>query len=487
MEKGPFLRLRIGWDSKGAMNLKLSRLLHAAGLNCTEEREITAIACHSDDVVPGALFVALEGARSDGRRFVSDAVKRGAAAVLCSGGVETSVPVLETEQPRRALGLIAAEFYGRPAENMTLIAVTGTKGKTTTAHMLREILAVAGHRTGMIGTLGAFVGREQIAPAVNTTPEAVTLHRLLRQMADVGCTHVVMEVSSQAMKLRRLEGARFDVGIFLNLSPDHIGPGEHENFEEYRDCKAALFGQCRRVVGNAADPAWQFMATHIPVGIPVHTFGEEPIRAGEGLTTVLELPGRMPYVIPLPGGFNGQNGAAAVTAAELLGISNQDIRQGLAKTEVPGRCMVYPAKAPYSVVIDYAHNGASFDALFRALRQQNPKRIIAVFGAGGDRPPMRRTEMARAAAEGADFAVITEDNPRSESAETICAQISAAMPDLPHVIVTNRKEAIFRALDMAQAGDVVALLGKGHEEYIETSGVRRYFSEREVLDAYFGR
>lgn len=193
----------------------------------------------------------------------------------------------------------------------------------------------------------------------------------------------------------------------------------------------------------------------------------------------------MPYVIPLPGGFNGQNGAAAVTAAELLGISDGAIRQGLTNTAVPGRCMVYPVKAPYGVVIDYAHNGASFAALFRALRQQDPKRIIAVFGAGGDRPPMRRTEMARAAAEGADFAVITADNPRSEPVEAICAQISAAMPDLPHVIVPDRKEAIFRALDMAGAGDVVALLGKGHEEYIETDGVRRHFSEREILDEYF--
>ena len=487
MEKGPFLRLRIGWDSKGAMNLKLSRLLHAAGLNCTEEREITAITCHSDDAVPGALFVALEGARSDGRRFVSDALKRGAAAVLCSSGVETSVPVVKAEDPRRALGLIAAEFYGHPAEGTTMIAVTGTKGKTTTAHMLRDILAAAGYRTGMIGTLGAFVGREQIAPAANTTPEPVTLHRLLGQMANMGCTHVVMEVSSQAMKLHRVEGIRFDVGVFLNLSPDHIGPGEHGDFEEYRECKAALFGQCKRVAGNAADPAWKYMKAHIPVGIPVHTFGEESIRTGEGLTTVLQFPGRKPYVIPLPGGFNGQNGAAAVTAAELLGIPDGAIRQGLASTAVPGRCMVYPGEAPYSVVIDYAHNGASFSALFHALRQQNPKRIIAVFGAGGDRPPLRRTEMARAAAEGADFAVITEDNPRSESVETICAQISAAMPNLPHVIVTDRREAIFRALDMAQAGDVVALLGKGHEEYIETNGVRRHFSEREILDEYFKR
>ena len=465
--------------------MKLSQLLHAVGLECTQDTEIAGITCDSRNVGKGSLFAALEGARADGRAYIPAAVERGAAAVLCRGSVDAEVPVISVENPRKVLGRMAAEFYGRPAERMTMIAVTGTKGKTTTTHILREILLSAGCKPGLIGTLGAFSGRTKIADAANTTPEPVMLHQILRQMAEEGCTHVVMEASSQAMKLWRLEGVTFDVGVFLNLSPDHIGPGEHESFWEYRLCKERLFQQCRRVVGNGADPAWPFMAAHIPEGTPIHTFGKVACRPGPGLTTMLELPERKPYEISLPGAFNGQNAMAALVTAELLGIPDSAIRKGLAGTRVPGRCMVYPAEAPYGVVIDYAHNGASFRALFSALRGQKANRIIAVFGAGGDRPPMRRQELARAAAEGADYAVVTEDNPRSEPVEDICFQIALELGGLPHVVIPDRREAIRYALDMARPGDVVALLGKGHEDYIETNGVRRHFSEWEVLEKYF--
>ena len=461
--------------------MKLSRLAAAAGLACTEDAEISSVTCHSGNVVPGALFAALEGVNADGRAFVPEAVERGAAAVLCRGGVEAPVPVLRVPEPRKALGQMAAEFYGRPGDAMTLAAITGTKGKTTTAHMLRDILSAAGHRVGMMGTLGAFVGREQIAPAANTTPEPVTLHRLLREMRERGCSHVVMEVSSQAVKLHRTAGLTFDLGVFLNLSPDHVGPGEHGSFEEYRRCKAKLFSQCSAVLGNETDPAWPFMRDFVPRGGPVHTFGGERIEPGPGLTTVVEGG----FSVPMPGRFNGENAAAAIAAARIFGTEDGAVREGLARTAVPGRCAVFPTGAPFDVVIDYAHNGASFAALFSALRAQKPRRIIAVFGAGGDRPPMRRREMARAAAEGADFAVITEDNPRSEPVEAICGEIAAAMPDLPHVVIPNRRAAIVCALDLAEPGDVVALLGKGHEEYVEANGVRRHFSEREVLEEYF--
>ena len=353
--------------------MELSRLLQAAGLDCPQEAEITAITCDSRCVEKGALFAALEGARTDGRMYIPAAVERGAAAILCRGEAAAEMPVISAENPRKVLGPMAAEFYGRPAERMTMVAVTGTKGKTTTTHMLREILMANGHKTGMIGTLGAFSGREMIADAQNTTPEPIALHRILRQMAEDGCTHVVMEASSQAMKLWRLEGLTFDVGVFLNLSPDHIGPGEHESFWEYRHCKAQLFGQCRQVVGNGADPAWPFLAAHIPDGVPVYIFGEEVCHPGVGLTTVLELPGREAYQISLPGTFNGQNAMAALVTAELLGMPDSAIRYGLANTRVPGRCMVYPAEAPFGVVIDYAHNGASFRALFSALQEQKPR------------------------------------------------------------------------------------------------------------------
>lgn len=465
--------------------MKLSQLMRAAGLDGAQEAEITALTCRADQVEPGTLFAALEGARADGRRFIPQAVERGAAAILCRGDCAAPVPVLTVEEPRTVLGRMAAKFYGDPARSMTMIAVTGTKGKTTTACMLREILLAAGHRTGMIGTLGAFSGRERIADTENTTPEPITLHRLLRHMADAGCTHVVLEVSSQAMKLHRLEGICFETGIFLNLSPDHIGPGEHESFEAYRQCKAELFCQCRQVVANGVDPSWPALAANIPAGTPVCTFGEACCHPGPGMTTVLELPDRAPYQIPLPGRYNGQNALAALRSAELLAVPEEAIRRGLAATRVPGRCMVYPTGRDYAVVIDYAHNGASFCALFSTLREQGAGRILAVFGAGGDRPPMRRRELALAAEAGADYAVLTEDNPRSESAEDICAQIAGELRTLPHEIRTDRREAIRHALDLARPGDVVALLGKGHETYIEACGVRRPFSEWAVLEEYF--
>ena len=478
--------------------MKLSRLLSVLGADCPQDAEITALACDSREVVPGALFAALPGHRADGRAYIADALNRGAAAVVCAPPLPQNVPgiCIPADDPRAALALLAAEFYGRPAGGLSLIAVTGTKGKTTTAHMVRDILSAAGYVTGMTGTLGTYIGREKLSDSPNTTPEPIALHRALRQMADAGCTHVVMEASSQAMKLKRLYGLEFAAGLFLNLSPDHIGPGEHGDFEEYRACKAALFRQCRRAVGNMDDPAWPHMAAQRPPSAPVSSFGLDgraDVRAlaiepdpERPLAVRLTTAGAPRYHIPLPGRFNGYDALAAVALARALGLNDGAVRAGLAHVRVPGRAQRLPVPAPFEVVVDYAHNGASFDAVLSALREHHPRRIIAVFGAGGDRPKMRRTDMARSAARWADFAVLTEDNPRSERAEDVCADISAALGDFPHEIVPDRRAAIFRALDLARPGDVVALLGKGHEDYIEEKGMRRPFSEAETVRAYFG-
>ncbi len=476
--------------------MKLSRLLSVLRLPCPADVEITALACDSREVGPGALFVALPGAKEDGHAHIDDAVRRGAAAVLCAPPLPEGVPAVAVDDPRAALGPLAAQFYGWPARQMTLLAVTGTKGKTTTAHMLRAILTQAGHTCGMIGTLGAFLGDTLIAPAVNTTPEPIALHRTLRRMADGGCTHVVMEVSSQAMKLRRVEGVDFAAGLFLNLSPDHIGAYEHASFDEYRACKAALFRQCRVAVGNLADPAWPAMRSQLRPGAPVLTFGTcsgADVRGVSvtpvGLASLLTVAGSWsPYAVSMPGDFNAANALAAIALCRAVGVDDAAVRRGLAHVSVPGRTQIFPAPAPYTVLIDYAHNGQSFRALLSALRPHVTGRIIALFGAGGDRPPIRRADMARAAAEFADAAVLTEDNPRSEDPAAICARIAAEIGDaIPHITVPDRREAIFAALDMARPGDLVALLGKGHEDYIETNGVRRHFSEWEVLEEYFGR
>lgn len=229
--------------------MKLSQLLSAVGADCPQDADISAVTCDAREAGPGALFAALPGARADGRDFIPQALERGAAAVLCAPPLPEGVNGAAVAHPRAAFARICAEFYRHPARQLTLIAVTGTKGKTTTAHMLREIFSAAGYKTGMIGTLGAYIGRALVEDSPNTTPEPAALHRALRSMADAGCSHVVMEVSSQAMKLKRVEGITFDAALFLNLSPDHIGGAEHADFSEYRDCKAALFRQCRLAVG----------------------------------------------------------------------------------------------------------------------------------------------------------------------------------------------------------------------------------------------
>ncbi len=475
--------------------MKLSRLLSVLGADCPREADITALTCRSQEVVPGALFAALPGARADGRAFIPDALERGASAVLCAPPLPPDVNGLAVDDPRAALALLAAEFYGHPARSLTLIAITGTKGKTTTAHMLREIFSAAGYKTGMIGTLGTYVGRTLLEESLNTTPEPVALHRTLRQMADAGCSHVVMEVSSQAMKLRRVYGLVFDAGLFLNLTPDHIGGAEHADFAEYRACKAALFRQCRLAVGNADDPAWPAMAAQTPPGAAIVTFGtgDAQVRAlavepdpARPFSTRLTVEGAPPYHVPMPGAFNAADALAAVALGRALGLDDGAIRAGLAHTAVPGRALRVPVPAPFSVFIDYAHNGDSLRSLLAALGEYRPRRIILVFGAGGDRPKIRRTDMGRAAAQGADYAILTEDNPRSERTEDICADIAAAIGGaIPTETIPDRAAAIVRALELAQPGDVVALAGKGHEGYIEENGVRRPFSERGVVEGYF--
>ena len=480
--------------------MKLSLLLAAAGANCPREADISALTCDAREVIPGALFAALPGARADGRDFIPQALAQGAAAVICAPPLPEGVNGAAFEDPRAAFARMAAEFYGRPARNLTLIAITGTKGKTTTAHMLREIFSAAGYKTGMIGTLGSYIGRTPLADVSlvtpNTTPEPAALHRTLRQMVDAGCSHVVMEVSSQAMKLRRVEGIVFDAALFLNLTPDHIGGAEHADFNEYRACKAALFRQCRLALGNADDPSWPVMAQQPPASAPVLTFGfgwgadTRGLAAGPDpdrpFAVRLETGGAAPYHIPLPGRFNAQNALAAVALGRALGLDDGAIRAGLAHLSVPGRAQRYPAPAPFSVFIDYAHNGDSLRSLLSALRECHPQRILLVFGAGGDRPKLRRTDMGRAAAQEADYAILTEDNPRSERTEDICADIERAIAGaIPTETIPDRAAAIVRALDLAEPGDAVVLAGKGHEGYIEENGVRRSFSEWAVLDEYF--
>ena len=478
--------------------MKLSQLLAAIGHTCEDEVDISTLTCDSRTVTPGALFVAIPGTHTDGVQYIDQAVAQGAAAVVSPVSRPCPVPLFVVEDPRTALAHLAAAFYDYPAKGLTLMGITGTKGKTTTAHMVRDILLAAGHPTGMIGTMGAYVGKAKWADCPNTTPEPLLLHRLLRDMADQGCTHVVMEVSSQAMKHHRLAGLTFAGGVFLNLSPDHIGPGEHADYAEYAACKAAFFSQCAMASGNGEDMAWPQMAAQLPPNAPTATFGFSPgcdVQAAgvapeetpEALCTRFTLAGEEePYSIPLPGRHHVQDALAAVALCRQLGLPEGAIRRGLEGAKVPGRAQVFLNDRGVRAVVDYAHNAASFRAILSCLHCYPHGKIFVVFGAGGNRPPMRRLDMAQVAAELADYAVVTTDNPRWEPVEEICRQITQALGrQIPWEVIYDRKAAIFRALDLAQPGDMVALLGKGHETYIETCGVREPFSEWEVLEEYF--
>ena len=483
--------------------MKLSELLTKVEytlLSGSLEREITGLCCDSRKAVEGGLFVALPGARADGHDFIPMVAEKGVSAVVVERPVEVpdGVTVLQVPNARAALAHISAAWFGSPADRLTIIGITGTKGKTTTAYILRSILTAAGYKTGMIGTVGTFIGDEMICDARNTTPESIELHERFARMEQAGVTHVVMEVSSQAMKLHRVAGIRFHVALFLNLSPDHIGEAEHADFDEYRSCKAALFAQCRRAVGNKDDVNWPVIRARTPNGCPTTTFGfgpgatvrgsdVRPFRGGGLLGSQFYIEGvHEPYRLSMPGMFNAADALAAIAVSQALGIPSKAVRTGLETTSVRGRTEVYPHKGDYTVLIDYAHNDVSFESVLTTLNAYDHNRIIVVFGAGGDRPKMRRTDMAREAAKYADFAVITMDNPRTERVEDICADITAGLGGkIPSVEIFDRREAIRYALDMAQPGDIIALLGKGHEEYIEINGVRSHFSELEVLDEYF--
>lgn len=465
---------------------------------------VTSVCCDSRCAAAGALFVCLPGQHTDGSAYAAQAVVAGAAAVLGGRGftgdnLPERCAVLQADDPRRMMATLSARLYGAPAKAMTMVGVTGTKGKTTTAHLLASVLQADGRRVGLIGTNGVcWPGHRH--DLNHTTPESCDLQALLRRMADDGCDTCVMEVSSLGMKFARAAEIEFAVGVFTNLSPDHIGPGEHADFAEYLGWKRALFAHCRTGVFNSDDP-W---VGKILQGVPCRavTYGiDRPadVRAGADYT-LTRTDGRLgaaftvdgaPYTVGMPGAFSVYNALAALTAARELGVGDAAIRAGLAGAVVRGRAEPVPTGAPFTVMLDYAHNEAAAESLLRTLRAYDPARLIVVFGCGGDRSRLRRFGMGSVCARLADFCVITEDNSRTEPLENILADIRAGLklgnPATPFAEIPDRRAAIYYALDHARAGDIVAIIGKGHETTIERSGVKEPFVEREIVEEYMGR
>ena len=476
--------------------MKLAQLLENMDileLHADPRMEICAVISDSRKVVPGSLFVAVAGFASDGNRFIPMAMEKGAVAVVTAQKPEQDIPYVLVDSDRLALALLGTNFYGRPAESMTMIGVTGTNGKTSTTWLLKQVLQQArGVKVGLVGTMENHIG-DEIVPTERTTPESIELQQLFARMRDAGCGYAVMEVSSHALELDRVGGITFDVAAFTNLTEDHLD--FHKTMEAYCDAKAILFRRCRRAVVNGDDP-WTdriLAGCRAPV-ITATVGGDGSLRAedvelhadGVSFTAICgEESARIR--VGIPGKFTVRNVLSVLGIALQLGISLEESAAALETVAgVKGRVEVVPtAGKDYTILIDYAHTPDGLENVLSSVKDFCKGRLIAVFGCGGDRDPIKRPIMGRIGVQIADLAIITSDNPRTEEPSAIIRDILAGLGEATNYkVVENRPNAIKYAMDIAKKDDIIVLAGKGHETYQEIMGVKHHLDEREVVADY---
>ncbi|WP_084233552.1 UDP-N-acetylmuramoyl-L-alanyl-D-glutamate--2,6-diaminopimelate ligase [Papillibacter cinnamivorans] len=458
------------------------------------ETEIHSVCYDSRKVSPGDLFVAIEGFETDGHAYIPRALEAGAAAVVCQKAPEDGVPHVMVSSSRRALAVISANFFGRPAEKMKFIGITGTNGKTTTTYLAKRLLEQAlGARVGLIGTNQNLIG-ERVLPTERTTPESFELQRLFREMLDAGCTHVVMEVSSHALVLERVYGVFFETGIFTNLTQDHLD--FHKTMEAYMEAKAILFQNCRTGIINLDDPWAGEMIQR--ADCEIFTFSESKNEADLVAKNIRLYNDRVEFEavsigmiqrmeVHIPGSFTVYNALGVIALGLTMGIDISRIAAVLKQAGgVKGRMEVVPAGTDYTVLIDYAHTPDALENLLRSVKGFARGRVVALFGCGGDRDPIKRPIMGNIAAELADFVIVTSDNPRTEEPGAIIRDILKGMEETktPHIVIENRPEAIRYAMDHALPDDIVVLAGKGHEDYQIIGKEKHHLDEREVIAAH---
>jgi UDP-N-acetylmuramoyl-L-alanyl-D-glutamate--2,6-diaminopimelate ligase len=466
------------------------------------ETEITSLVYDSRKVEKGSLYVAIVGANADGHNYIAQAVEAGAAGVVVEKDVEVpdTVAVIKSEDTREALALLSAAWFDHPADKIPVIGITGTKGKTTTTYMIKSILENAGKKVGLIGTIEAIIGEKHI-PAVNTTPESYIVQDYLSQMVEAGCDAAVMEVSSQALMLHRVGGMTFEIGIFTNISPDHIGPNEHKDFDEYLHCKSLLFRQCRHGIFNADDEHLEgILEGHT---CTVNTYGiEKPADFEAKDIELVHKPGYLgvnykvtgkenfDVTIDVPGRFSVYNSLCAIAVCHFFGVSVEAMQKALKAAKVKGRIEMVKVSDDFALMIDYAHNAMALESLLTSIREYNPGRIVTLFGCGGNRSKLRRYEMGEVSGKLSDFTIITSDNPRFEEPADIMKDIETGIKktDGKYIMIEDRKEAIKYAIEHGQKGDVIILAGKGHEDYQEIKGKKYPMDERVLIaDILAGR
>lgn len=478
--------------------MQLTRLLERIQYECISgsmDVDVKDVANDSRKVSEGSLFFCIKGAVRDGHEYAGEVVEKGARVLVVQDEVKvsTDVTVIKVEDSRYAMALISAAYFDYPAEKMKVIGITGTKGKTTTTYMVKSILESAGHKVGLIGTIEAVIGEERI-PAANTTPESLTIQEYFQRMVEAGCDCAVMEVSSQGLMLHRTAGIPFEIGIFTNIEPDHIGPAEHESFEDYMRCKGLLFRQCKLGIVNADD-------AHLEQVLKGHTCRIETFGFSQGAdlrATDTKLVSRPGYLgidykvsglmdldveIDIPGKFSVYNSLTAIAICRHFGVAKENIIEALAKARVKGRIEMIKVSDEFTLMIDYAHNAMSLESLLTTLKEYKPKRLVCVFGCGGNRAKSRRYEMGEVSGRLADLTIVTSDNPRFEEPMDIIRDIEIGLrkTDGEYIEIPDRKEAIAYAIHHGRAGDVIVLAGKGHEDYQEIKGVKYPMDERVLI------
>ncbi len=477
--------------------MKLIELLEGIKFTCIKgdiERIISEPVYDSRKISKDCVFVCVKGANFDGHDAVAEASAKGAAAVIVEREVtvEGNTAVILVDSTRYAMAHMASAWNGNPSARIKTIGITGTKGKTTTTYLIKSILENAGYRVGLIGTIEVIIGDRHIH-ADNTTPESYVLQDYLKQMVEEGLDAVVMEVSSQALMLHRTAAIDFDLGIFTNIEPDHIGPNEHKSFEHYLECKSMLFKQCKTGILNGDDKHLEAILKDHTCKVETYGLGEgcdlaagniKLIKDGGSLGVTFSISGLMELDarINTPGRFSVYNALCAIAVCRHFNISGEDIKKALLEAKVKGRIEMVHVSDDFTLMIDYAHNAMALNSLLTTLKEYEPGRLVCVFGCGGNRSKLRRYEMGEVSGKLADLTVITSDNPRFEEPLDIIKDIETGISKTNgrHISIPDRREAIKYVIENGQPGDIIVLAGKGHEDYQEIKG-RKYPMDERVM------
>lgn len=459
--------------------------------------EISDVKDDSRKVEQDDMYIAKIGASSDGHKYIPDVIKKGAKVIVIEKDmdIEEDVTVIKVKSSREAMAEISAAYFNYPAKELTVIGITGTAGKTSTSTILKRMIEADGKKAGLIGTIGAFIGKRKIT-LHNTTPENYEIQKLFREMCDEECKYAIMEVSSQGLKMHRVDGFTFDYGVFTNISNEHIGPNEHASFEEYMYCKSLLFQKCKVGIINVDDSNYENILKNHTCEVIKFGMNEENldmkasnikfIMNDKFLGMGFDVTGKIndSFEVSIPGRFSVYNSLCAITIANEIGISKEAMKKVLTSVSVKGRMELAVSNDKYKLIIDYAHNEDEMTNLMETIMEYKPKRIVCIFGGGGNRARDRRFDMGEISGKYAGLTILTEDNPRFEDMESINNDIITGLnrSNGKYIVINDRQEAIEYAMKNAQEGDIILLIGKGHEQYQEIKGVQYFWDEREAVE-----